>query len=309
MRPSGVELAAAFADGVAVPGRRRRRPRPRLHRPPVLRRRLARRSPGAMFTASHNPAQYNGVKFCLSGAQPVGEDTGLGADQGAGRRRARRPRPTSGDRSDRARPPRRLRRPRPVVRRRRSVFEPLKVVADTANGMGGLVVPAVFERAAVRPRGHVRRARRHVPEPPGRPDPAGEPARPAGSGASRSAPTSAWRSTATPTACSWSTSEGEGLSGSTTTAIVAAAILRRAARARRSLHNLICSKAVPEVDRASTAASRSAPGSATRSSSSVMAETGAVVRRRALGALLLPGQLPGRLRPHRRACACSSSCA
>jgi len=34
-------------------------------------------APGAMFTASHNPAAYNGIKFCLAGARPVGQDTGL----------------------------------------------------------------------------------------------------------------------------------------------------------------------------------------------------------------------------------------
>ncbi len=34
-------------------------------------------APGAMFTASHNPAQYNGIKLCLSGARPIGRDTGL----------------------------------------------------------------------------------------------------------------------------------------------------------------------------------------------------------------------------------------
>src|SRR5664280_3378623 len=34
--------------------------------------------PGAMFTASHNPAAYNGIKLCRSGARPVGQDTGLG---------------------------------------------------------------------------------------------------------------------------------------------------------------------------------------------------------------------------------------
>ena len=33
--------------------------------------------PGAMFTASHNPAAYNGIKMCRSGARPVGQDTGL----------------------------------------------------------------------------------------------------------------------------------------------------------------------------------------------------------------------------------------
>ena len=33
--------------------------------------------PGAMFTASHNPAQYNGIKLCRAGAEPVGMETGL----------------------------------------------------------------------------------------------------------------------------------------------------------------------------------------------------------------------------------------
>ena len=33
--------------------------------------------PGAMFTASHNPAQYNGIKLCRAGAKPVGQDSGL----------------------------------------------------------------------------------------------------------------------------------------------------------------------------------------------------------------------------------------
>ena len=33
--------------------------------------------PGAMFTASHNPARYNGIKLCRSGARPVGQDSGL----------------------------------------------------------------------------------------------------------------------------------------------------------------------------------------------------------------------------------------
>ena len=47
-------------------------------------------APGAMFTASHNPAQYNGIKLCLAGARPVGIDTRPRRDQGARRPRARR---------------------------------------------------------------------------------------------------------------------------------------------------------------------------------------------------------------------------
>ena len=54
-------------------------------------------SPGAMFTASHNPARYNGIKLCRAGAVPIGQDTGLVDDpggrrgRGAGRARAAAP--------------------------------------------------------------------------------------------------------------------------------------------------------------------------------------------------------------------------
>src|SRR5437763_16110110 len=76
MRPSGVELSAAFIDGVTGQGA------------DVVDLGMASTdliyfaagrldAPGAMFTASHNPAQYNGIKLCLAGARPVGEDTGL----------------------------------------------------------------------------------------------------------------------------------------------------------------------------------------------------------------------------------------
>ncbi|MBS9534881.1 phosphomannomutase/phosphoglucomutase [Mycobacterium sp. M1] len=77
MRDSSPPLAAAFADGVTAQGL------------DVVRIGLASTDqlyfasglldcPGAMFTASHNPAAYNGIKLCRAGAKPVGADTGLG---------------------------------------------------------------------------------------------------------------------------------------------------------------------------------------------------------------------------------------
>ena len=99
---------------------------------------------GIMLTASHNPPEYNGMKFCLPGARPVGQDTGLGEIRDLAERHAFAPGPATG-----------------TARREEmleayvehvlsfvdlSVMRPLTVVADTANGMGGLVVPPVFER-------------------------------------------------------------------------------------------------------------------------------------------------------------------
>ena len=101
-------------------------------------------SPAAMFTASHNPAVYNGIKLCLAGARPVGEDSGLaeikalaeaGPADGAG---AAPGSVSSADLLDDY-----ARHVRTFVDT--SVLRPLRVVADTANGMGGLVVPRVFE--------------------------------------------------------------------------------------------------------------------------------------------------------------------
>jgi phosphomannomutase len=99
-------------------------------------------APGAVFTASHNPAQYNGIKMCRRAAAPIGEESGLvqikgWAEEGIA------PGPATGtvgtaDLLD------------GFVDHVLSfvdvaVMRPLKVVADTANGMGGLVVPAVFD--------------------------------------------------------------------------------------------------------------------------------------------------------------------
>jgi phosphomannomutase len=99
---------------------------------------------GVMLTASHNPPDYNGMKFCLPGARPVGQDTGLEAIRERAERDALAPVAAVGR-----------------VERRDLLdayadhvlsfvdvakMRPLTVVADTANGMGGLVVPAVFAR-------------------------------------------------------------------------------------------------------------------------------------------------------------------
>jgi phosphomannomutase len=104
--------------------------------------------PGVAITASHNPPEYNGLKFCLAGASPVGEDTGLREIRALVERDelpALDPR-GSVERMDLL--------DRFVAHVLSFVdgdaMAPLTVVSDTANGMGGLVVPAVMERLPVK---------------------------------------------------------------------------------------------------------------------------------------------------------------
>ncbi|MEI5099569.1 phosphomannomutase/phosphoglucomutase [Streptomyces sp. PmtG] len=103
--------------------------------------------PGAMFTASHNPAQYNGIKMCRAGAAPVGQDTGL-ADIRAlveswSASGAPEPAATPGTLTS-----------RDTLKDYAAylcslvdltAIRPLKVVVDAGNGMGGHTVPTVFE--------------------------------------------------------------------------------------------------------------------------------------------------------------------
>lgn len=145
MRPSGPELVAAFAEGVTSRG------------VDVVRIGLCSTDglyhasgalgvPGAMFTASHNPAEYNGIKMCHAGARPVGQDTGLTdvrrlaesyLDEGLPT-----PAATPGTVSDREMLGEYAAFLRGLVDL--SGSRPLKVVVDAGNGMAGLTAPAVL---------------------------------------------------------------------------------------------------------------------------------------------------------------------
>ncbi|MBU3689293.1 MAG: phosphomannomutase/phosphoglucomutase [Acidimicrobiales bacterium mtb01] len=251
MRPSGPELADAFARGLME------------HGVDVIDIGLASTdlmyfaagkldAPGAMFTASHNPAQYNGVKLCLSGARPVGVDTGLLDVKETARNVLDGRGPTPAGRVGRT-----------TERDLLSAFadhvvsfvdpaslRPMRVVADTANGMGGLVVPAVFERLP--------RLELEVMYPELDGTFPNHPADPLQSANQRDLQ-------ARVVAGGFDIGlafdgdadrvfvvdeQGRGLSGSTTTAILASRMLAKHPGAT-ILHNLICSRSVPEVVRES----------------------------------------------------------
>jgi phosphomannomutase len=100
-------------------------------------------APGAMLTASHNPENDNGIRLCRAGAAPIGEQTGLQqikeiVSSGVTSR---------GDVAGKVERVDMLEAFGAHVRSfvDTSALKPLKVVADTANGMGGLVVPRVFD--------------------------------------------------------------------------------------------------------------------------------------------------------------------
>lgn len=143
MRPSSPTLADAFSDGITSLGL------------DVYRIGLASTDmlyfaagklnlPGAMFTASHNPAAYNGIKLCLSGARPIGKESGLVAIENFVREGvAIHPR-------------------NPGIEHQKDMLDEyvdhlltlvdltsirtLKVVIDAGNGMAGHTAPAVFKR-------------------------------------------------------------------------------------------------------------------------------------------------------------------
>lgn len=143
MRPSSIPLADAFSAGVTSLGM------------DVIRIGLASTDmlyfasgklglPGAMFTASHNPAEYNGIKLCLSNARPIGKESGLLTIENFVRHGS----------------PLELRSV--GIETQRNMLEeyvdhllklvdltnirPLKIVVDAGNGMAGHTAPAIFAR-------------------------------------------------------------------------------------------------------------------------------------------------------------------
>ena len=243
MRPTGVSLADAFAEGARACGTE------------VVDLGMGSTDflyfcsghldcPGAMLTASHNPAQYNGIKLCLAGAVPVGLESGLAEIKAM----------TAGflDAPARGAPARTEHlelldawadHVRGFVDA--SVLRPLAVVADTANGMGGLVGPLVFDPLPFKVEYLYRELDGTFPNHPADPI---QPenlvdlkARVIAGGADLGL---AFDGDADRVFLI--DEHGEGVSGSLTTALVAAAMLARFPGST-VLYNVICSKVVPET--------------------------------------------------------------
>lgn len=247
MRPSGVELLEAFAEGVMRQG------------VDVVDIGLASTdmlyyasgsmdAPGAMFTASHNPAQYNGLKFCASGARPIGIDTGLAEIKVAADRVLDGSGPVPARQAGSYREHQVLSSFVDHVLTFIDIgaIRPMRVVADTANGMGGLVVPAVFERLPM-----IDLEVMYGELDGTFPNHPADPLQPANQLDLRARVVTgsfdlglAFDGDAD--RVFMVDEDGVGLSGSTTTSLLAAAILRSNPGAT-VLHNLICSRAVPEV--------------------------------------------------------------
>ena len=228
-------------------------------------------APAAMFTASHNPPQYNGVKLCRAGASPIGQDTGLAEIKAM----------VAGGLLERGEDPGRVERrdllPAFVAHVRSFVdvgaLSPLHVVADTANGVGGLVVPAVLSGLPFRLEMLFGDLDGTFPNHPADPT-AVENLKDLQRAILDSGATVGLAFDGDADRVVLVDDKAQPVSGSTITAMLAAAILRRHS-GEPVVHNLICSKAVPEVIRENGGVPiRSRVGHSFIKQ--VMAETGAV---------------------------------
>jgi phosphomannomutase len=142
MRPSSPELATAFGEGVTSQG------------VDVVFAGLGSTDllyygsghldlPGAMFTASHNPAQYNGIKMCRAGAAPISAETGLDEIRALAEKGVPAYDGPRGTVTEKDLLPGYAAYLRDLVDL--SGIRPLKVAVDAGNGMGGHTVPAVLE--------------------------------------------------------------------------------------------------------------------------------------------------------------------
>lgn len=143
MRPSSPELADAFSAGVTSQAM------------DVIRIGLASTDmlyfasgklglPGAMFTASHNPAEYNGIKLCLSNARPIGKESGLMTIENLVRRGSPIELRSVGVETQRNMLDEYVDHLLTLVDLRN--LRPLKIIVDAGNGMAGHTAPAIFDR-------------------------------------------------------------------------------------------------------------------------------------------------------------------
>jgi phosphomannomutase len=201
--------------------------------------------PAAAITASHNPPNYNGLKFCLAGAKPVGEDTGLGEIRARAERDEYAPSASKGTVEHRDLLPQYVDHVLGFVDAER--MRPLTVVTDTANGMGGLVVPAVMERLPVKLIALFPELDGTFPNHPADPiDPENQVDLKRAVGEHHADVGMAFDGDADRVFLVDETAEG--VSGSLVTAMTAEVMLRREAGAA-IVYNLICSWVVPEVIR------------------------------------------------------------
>ena len=201
--------------------------------------------PGAMFTASHNPPSWNGLKLCRAGAAPVGEDSGLMDVRDLAERETPPPAAAAGRVTKQEMLDEYLDHVVSFVKA--DEISPLTVVADAANGMAGLVLPHIAERLPIKLMGLYMELDGTFPNHPA------DPIQPENQADLRKAVLEhgadvglAFDGDADRVFVV--DERAEGVSGSLITALVAEAMLEREPGGK-VLHNVICSWVVPEVIR------------------------------------------------------------